>query len=198
MRVLEGCCGRGGWSKAFFLRGHITVGFDIDPKFSKYYKGEFFQADLAKLDGGKFQGFDFAVASTPCTEFSGPKHVWGPSAGHPPHPEEGLALINHWIRFVKEAQPKYWAMENIAASRKWFKEKPIWTFYISMNGRRHLWGNFDMGLTNEVRPTRVFGCTAEIRAKYGRKSVRNSSLRAEIPQSIATILADRIEFLQRK
>lgn len=98
--------------------------------------------------------------------------------------------MKEFERFINQAQPRYWALENIANMKKWYSPKPIWTFKISHSGRRLLWGNLPMALGPEFKFARVFGCTRETRIKYGRKSVRESSRRAMIPYPIARFVAD--------
>jgi hypothetical protein len=140
---------------------------------------------------------DFIIGSPPCTEFSGPKHAWGPAVGHPPDPQAGVQLVKEFERLISEAKPTFWALENIENMRKWYDPKPIWKFKISHSGRRRLWGNLPLPLGPEFRFKRVFGCTAETRLKYGRKSVRNSQQRAMIPYPIARFVADEVSRLVR-
>lgn len=157
------------------------------------YPGKLIQEDIRNLDGYGFSDMDLIIGSPPCTEFSGPKHAWGPSQGHPPAPGEGVKLVKEAERFINQAQPRFWALENIQNMTKWYSPKPIWKFRISHSGRRLLWGNLQVPLGPEFRFKRVFGCTRETRLRYGRKSVRNSAKRAMIPYPIARFIADSVK-----
>ena len=188
MKVLDLFCGMGGWSIPFLEDGDDVWGIDIK---NYGYPGHFISSDIRELDGYGFSDMDLIIGSPPCTEFSGPKHAW--PKNHPPKPEEGVKLIEEFHRFVREAQPRFWAMENIQNSEKWYKVKPQWRFKISHSGRRFLWTNIRIPLSPEFRFDRVFGCTKETRLRYGRKSVRASHLRAKIPYSIARFIADIVK-----
>ena len=192
MKVLDLFCGKGGWSIPFIEDGDEVWGVDIK---DYGYPGKLILGDIRELDGYGFWDTDLIIGSPPCTEFSGPKHAWGPSQGHPPKPEEGVALVKEAERFIRQAQPQFWALENIENMRKWYDPKPIWKFRISHSGRRRLWGNIPIPLGPEFRFQRVFGCTRETRLKYGEKSVRNSARRAMIPYPIARFIADTVKNL---
>src|SRR3990170_3085343 len=110
MKVLDLFCGMGGWSIPFIEDGDEVWGVDIK---DYGYPGKLILADIRELDGYGFWDMDLIIGSPPCTEFSGPKHAWGPSQGHPPKPEEGVALVKEAERFIQQAQPTYWALENI-------------------------------------------------------------------------------------
>ena len=156
MKVLDLGCGRGGWSKPFIEDGDEVWGIDIA---DYHYPGKLIQEDIRKLDGYGFWDMDLIIGSPPCTEFSGPKHVWGPAQGHPPNPVEGVKLVKEFERFIQQAQPRFWALENIENMRKWYDPKPIWKFRISHSGRRLLWGNLNIPLSPEMKFNRVFGCS---------------------------------------
>jgi site-specific DNA-cytosine methylase len=190
MRVLDLCCGKGGWSIPFIEDGDDVWGIDIE---NHGYPGKLIKADIRELDGFGFWDMDLIIGSPPCTEFSGPKHAWGPAVGHPPHPEEGVALVRECERFIQQAGPRFWALENIQAMTKWYSPKPIWKFKISHSGRRLLWGNIQFPLSPEFKFNRVFGCTRETRLRYGRKSVRNSAQRAMIPYPVARFVANTVK-----
>jgi site-specific DNA-cytosine methylase len=185
MKVLDLGCGAGGWSIPFIEDGDEVWGIDIK---NHGYPGHLIEEDIRNLDGYGFHDMDFIIGSPPCTEFSGPKHAW--PKNHPANPKEGVALVKEFERLINEAQPKYWALENIANMTKWYNPKTIWRFRISHSGRRLLWGTLPIPLGPEFRFKRVFGCTRETRLKYGRRSVRNSVKRAMIPYPIARFIAD--------
>ncbi len=47
---LDLCCGLGGWAEGFISEGWQVVGVDISD-FSKFYPGQFIQADLLTWNG---------------------------------------------------------------------------------------------------------------------------------------------------
>ena len=118
-RLLDLFCGRFGWSRAFAARGWECVGVDlVEPpevpdgcRFERY--------DVLEIDP-RWQSlsngyFDFAVASSPCEQFSvhGMKHFHP----NPPYPELGIKLFNH-TREILEAYGVPYVMENVRAAQK--------------------------------------------------------------------------------
>ena len=64
--------------------------------------------------------------------------------------EEGMFLVNHCLRIIKEAQPKWWILENPANGRlKEFLGKPKfvyqpWEFGSPWTKKTALWGDFNI------------------------------------------------------
>jgi len=64
--------------------------------------------------------------------------------------EKGMFLVNHCLRIIKEAKPKWWVMENPANGRlKEFLGKPKfiyqpWEFGSPWTKKTALWGNFNI------------------------------------------------------
>src|SRR5208282_2881448 len=115
-RLLDVCCGRWGWSKAFAVRGWECVGVDLiwsaPPVGCKFLRKNLFELTSEWIVG---QGFDFLVASTPCEEFSvhGMKHFHK----NPPFPKNGVAMFNH-IRSVFSDSGLPYVMENVRAAQQ--------------------------------------------------------------------------------
>lgn len=129
MRMLDICCGRFGWGKAFAERGWDVVGIDLVEPSEIPHGCTFLRVDILNLgwlpgEGLVYSGpfgivslgfFDFICASTPCEEFSvhGMKHFHP----NPKYPEMGLKLFNHtWA--LCEASGAPYVMENVAPAEK--------------------------------------------------------------------------------
>lgn len=193
MQVLDLFCGRGGWSKPFIEDGDEVWGIDIK---DYGYPGNLIKEDIRNLDGYGFSDMDLIIGSPPCSEFTTARG-WRKNypAWRQPNPEEGVKLIQHFYRFVKEAQPDFWAMENLERTKLWWKEPPIWKFKISVGGRRLLWGNFNLPLSPEFKINRWMGLERAQRIKHGRLSAQD---RAMIPYPIARFVADSVKGVARK
>lgn len=140
MRVLELCCGLGGWSKPFAELGHDCTGVDIQD-FAKDYPGKFIQADL--FDWEPTEDYDVVLCSPLCSEFSIAKK-WGQGTQNE---SKGLNLVWRCFYLVDKIKPKYWALENVKGLAE-FLPPPR---QIIKYGSRHkqgkaayLWGNFPL------------------------------------------------------
>lgn len=85
------------------------------------------------------------IANPVCTEFSILKGF-----NHVGDLEKGMFLVNHCLRIIKEATPKWWVIENPARGR--LKEKiglpnfvyQPWEFGSPWTKRTALWGKFNI------------------------------------------------------
>lgn len=184
LKVLDVCCGLGGWSKPFLEAGDDVTGVDI---VDVGYPGKLVVADIRTIVGGNFRGYDLIIGSPPCRDFStaanGNKGYHG---RRQPDPSAGLELVGHFERIVIEARPLLWAMENVRAMEKWklkiLGELPTWHFKISKGGYRTLWANWKPIL----RPQFEFSRELE-RINSPRRLL--SWVGAEIPRPIADFVA---------
>jgi len=185
MTVVDIFCGQGGWSEGFHANGFECVGVDI---VDVGYPYELILQDVRTLDGKRFKGFDVIIGSPPCRDFSMATQAnKGYPSRTPPDPQKGLDLIYHFDRIIREAQPTFWAMENVSRLEKYYDRKPIWRFYISVRGRRSLWGNLQLGMMPDTRFTRNLEWDY---VKFGYRE--RSILRAKIPFAIADTVAKAI------
>jgi len=85
------------------------------------------------------------IANPVCTEFSIAR-----SGGKARLGEEGMFLVDHCIRIIKEANPIWWVIENPSTGRlKDYLGKPIfcyqpWQFGSPWTKKTALWGKFNL------------------------------------------------------
>ena len=141
MKFLDCFCGMGGVSEGFASEGFDVTGIDIvDAPKMLGYKYHFIQANMLTLRGGDFRGFDVIWGSPPCRDFTILNDARWKIKKNPQH---GLELVDCFIKFVAEANPKLWIMENVVGLEKYVPVKP--TIHKSPIGKymkRSFWGNF--------------------------------------------------------
>jgi hypothetical protein len=143
LTLLDVCCGMGGVSDGFAAEGFTITGIDIVNAPRKLnYSYKFIQADLRELSGENYRGKTVIWVSPPCRDFSKIGIVVGHKWKIPPNPEHGLELVIAAQRFIEEAQPKYWVLENVDRLQKFYNEKPKFVASIGRSMYRAFWGNF--------------------------------------------------------
>ena len=189
MKVLDLFCGLGGWSIPFIEDGDDVTGIDIIAVKTKNdsYPGKLIVQDIRTVDGNDFKDYDLIIGSPPCNEFSIAKEK--AIGAHPDickrDVEKGLELVREYERVIREAQPRYWAMENVSKLADYYDKTPSWYFMVSKGGKRCLWSNFTIPLSPQFRFKR------KIRDIYGWDNTR--PLRAKIPYEIARFIADVVK-----
>jgi len=150
LKMLDCFCGIGGVSDGFALEGFDVTGIDIvDAQVKLGYKHKFMQLDMRLLNGSDFRGYDVVWGSPPCRDFSriattdrkfwrGQWVEWK----NPANPEEGLKLVNAFLKFVQDAKPTLWIMENVPGLAKHLVLKPTQISHIGPTMKRAFWGNF--------------------------------------------------------
>ena len=111
MRVVDLFSGLGGFSEAFVDRGHDVERYEFDERFSEVpYTTIKNVLDLTPVD---IDHADIILASPPCNRFSlaAVSKTW--PKGEPTEKTlEAIALVRHAVYIIKEANPKYWLLEN--------------------------------------------------------------------------------------
>lgn len=85
------------------------------------------------------------IANPVCTEFSTAR-----SNGKARDPEKGMFLVDHCMRIIGQAQPKWWVVENPAKGvlKKYLGapdyEYELWWYGSPWTKRTALWGNFEI------------------------------------------------------
>jgi DNA (cytosine-5)-methyltransferase 1 len=143
LKMLDCFCGMGGVSDGFALEGFDVTGIDIvDAPKMLGYKHRFIQADMLTLKGEDFRGYDVIWGSPPCREFSQFAESFSYRWKKPRNLTDGLELVNCFLKFVEDAQPRFWIMENVPNLEKYLKAKPRFTARIKPSMKRSFWGNF--------------------------------------------------------
>jgi len=187
LKMLDVCCGMGGVSDGFALEGFDVTGIDIEDAPNKLgYKHRFIQADIRTLDGKNFRGYDVIWGSTPCRNFTKlPDHgnrkdgvifKWKV----PKNPAVGLELVNTFLKFIDDAQPKYWILENVDGLKEHLDLKPRAIGSKIKGGKRHVfYGNF---------PSLLIPQCEALQTVYVQGKLR-SWIRAKIPISCSSAFA---------
>lgn len=185
MRMIDLCCGRLGWSRAFLDRDWECVGVDIVAPPSIPAGFTFKLDNILNYQPHHLRHFDFVCVSTPCEQFSvhGMKHF----QVNPPYPHLGIELFNH-ARSICEASGVPYVMENVRAAQYFVGHA------VHHCGSFHLWGNavpplMPQGITKSKWKPKE-GRPGNWSASFtGTKSVRKTTM-ATIPPELAGCVAD--------
>jgi hypothetical protein len=132
--LLDVCCGRWGWSKEFAKRGWKCIGIDLLEHETPPEGCKLVRMNLLRLTAQMIRdwGVTFAVASTPCEEFS--VHGLPCFFKNPPYPELGIKLFNHFRVVCREAEIPY-VQENVRSAQHFVGEAAVHNC-----GPFYLWG----------------------------------------------------------
>jgi hypothetical protein len=134
--ALDGFCGVGGWTKGLIKAGFHVVGFDIEPQ--PDYPGHHFEQRDAR-HYRPMRDYDVVVMSPPCTGFSSFNFLNPEFKGVRPRAMD-FELVAHAMRIIGEANPRYWAVENVAGAVSWFE--PMLGPPAARIAPFYLWGHF--------------------------------------------------------
>lgn len=104
LKLLDLCCGVGGWSIGFAREGFHCTGIDI---VDLGYPYNFIECDIR--DFSTNEQYDVIVASPPCAEFSVAKK-WG--YGNQVE-YQGLDLVYACFNIIHQIKPKFYILENV-------------------------------------------------------------------------------------
>lgn len=190
LRMLDLGCGMGGMSEGFAAEGFEVTGIDIvNAPTQLDYRFNFIQADIKTLNGADFQGYDYIHASMPCRDFSKMAYVgFGSKRPNgvvfawkdPPNPERGLLAVKAALKFIQDAKPTFWSMENVPGLIPYLQLKPRQVTNISKNMKRSFWGNYPAFLMPSAREKKI---------KIDIQGKNRSWQRAKIPLSCSRAFA---------
>jgi hypothetical protein len=115
LKLLDLCCGMGGWSVGFHRHGFDCDGVDI---VDVGYPYNLILEDLRDYHP-KPSHYDVIVASPPCTEFSELLFLAVAKGQRGPGDiNKAMELVKECIRVIDEAKPEFWVLENVKGSVK--------------------------------------------------------------------------------
>jgi len=159
LKFLDCFCGLGGASEGFFKEGFECTGIEINPEIAKMYPYKVIIVDMLELDGKDFKDYDVIWGSPPCRDFSPLGIVYGKSWKIKRNPQKGLELVNYFLKFVEDAKPRIWIMENVEAAKNYIPIEPECIVYLQRRKKHCFWGNFPpflMPKTNTVIRGKTF------------------------------------------
>ena len=178
--ALDLFCGLGGWSDGLEAEGFDVVGVELVPMVAQLYRHKVILADCYYLPLRGGLKWDLVVGSPPCRDFSDTVRVWGHRWRRPPDPEgQGMKLVQAFLDYVSQAEPRYWLMENVPGLKKYLHVKPRCEAYLGEGMRRCFWGNFPAFLISRDYNHKFLRANREPLRKWER---------ARIPLSIARAL----------
>jgi len=124
--VIDLCCGKGGWSRAFIAEGYRAIGFDINQEFEADYPGEFHALDIlvfARMvqewcrlrQPNIVSRSAVIVASPPCEEFTRHQMPWTRKR-NPPPPD--LSLVRA-CESISRSSGRPMVLENVRKAQDW-------------------------------------------------------------------------------
>ena len=150
MRVLDLFSGLGGFSEAFYLAGDEVVRVENNPLLSEV-PGTSMQDVLTMRDrlvefqsrGEPIRSVDIILAGPPCREFS--LAYGAPRAQAQRQSEEfepSMELLEATMDIIDIVKPRYWIIENVIGSIKYFEEFGLPPRQI--HGPHVFYGNYPM------------------------------------------------------
>jgi hypothetical protein len=98
---------------------------------------------MMTLKGEDFRGYDVIWGSPPCRDFSVVGDVFGHTWKRPPDPKgKGIELVNVFLKFIQDANPTFWIMENVPRLQQFYEKAKVETHLGDKHMKRCFWGNF--------------------------------------------------------
>lgn len=170
-RLLDLCCGSGGWAAGFLAAGWDVTGVDVIPQ--PLYPGTVLLADVRELAEqitarDYLRGFSLVVASPPCEAFSRHDQPWTRKR-NPPDPDKS---IWHACESIGASLAVPFILENVRGAQTWMG-RAKWHC-----GPYYLWGDVP-ALMPRIKP----------RHKERMSSAARLA-RARVPYDLALYLAN--------
>jgi len=150
MRMLDLFSGFGGQSEAFLRAGWEVMRVDNNPLLSgveNMVEIDVKHIPPAPVDPGRIE---YVHASPPCLDFStaysSPRSL--AERGEEEEYRPDLSLLFEAMRIIDEVQPRYWSIENVRGSIRYFK--PYLGEPTLIIGAFVYWGNFPQFSTENI------------------------------------------------
>jgi hypothetical protein len=143
IKVLDLYGGLGGNSEAFVLDpNYEVIRIENNPLLSEV--PHTISADIFDLDPRDFKDVDLILASPPCTDFSlgyaGPRSVAYRNGIRGDDYKPDMSLVKEAIRWNNIIKPKFFLMENVNGSQRFFRKLRLYP--IMIHGPFVFYGNF--------------------------------------------------------
>lgn len=181
MLALDCFCGLGGWSEGLHMTGFDVKGIDIVDVGYPYH---LILGDIRTLKGRNYGGFDLIVGSPPCRDFTKlargiGKYTWK----NPPDIKNSLELVYAFQRFVADAKPRFWLLENNPFLAKYIGSPNVVT-HLAPTMLRAFWGEYpDFLVPMQHKRSQTEKVTGKLR----------SWKRAKIPLCVSTALGEAVK-----
>lgn len=144
MRVIDLFSGLGGFSEAFVTKGCDVLRIDNNERFKDIPFTVI--KDVWDCETEDLRDADIILASPPCRCFSvAADHYHWPKGVPTEETREQIRLVQHTVRIIQAAWPKYWILENPVGRMRDVLGKPAMRTYWCAWGTRYkkptdLWG----------------------------------------------------------
>jgi hypothetical protein len=163
--ILDLCGGTGAWSKPYRQAGYTVVLVDIhatvmDPRCVVVEQDVRLYSPPPNVWG--------VLMAPPCTMFARSGARWWKEKGEAPL-EEALSVVRACLRIARDADPRWWCLENPAGRLRDYIGPPRmgfqpWEYGYPTRKLTYLWGRFSPPEKRPVKPKReevhVMGATA--------------------------------------
>ena len=176
-KVIDLCCGAGGFSEGFQQAGfNIILGVDFWgtalESFKYNQKCEVIETDIRLIE--TLPDCDVIIGSPPCQNLS--------KLNRKKDYVKGLELIYEFERIIKENSPTYWVWENVEEVKNYYPSASIlnsWDFGLPQRRKRAFISNFSMFRMNYLpgKWTRLYqysGARADNKSKSSIKHITRS------------------------
>lgn len=176
-KVVDLCCGAGGFSEGFRQAGFdIILGVDIWKvslqSFKLNHKCDVIKKDIRFIES--LPECDVIIGSPPCQNLS--------KISRTKNDTKGLELIHEFERIVKENNPDYWVWENVDYIKKYYPSASIlnsWDFGLPQRRIRAFVSNFTTFRMNYspgkwTKPYQYSGARADNKSRACAKHITRS------------------------
>jgi len=185
------CTGWGGWLDGLVLEGFDDVhGYDVDARILEGNPHPTTCIDVYDLPAHELEGADLITASPPCRDFSKLAMGLGQKWRVKPDPGgRGLDLVKRCLKIIRDAEPRYWILENVVGLIPYLGEKPRFKAWVSPTMYRAFWGNFPAFLVpRDMRKGRM-----TVRFNWdGLGSARNSKIPLAFSRAVGKAVRDAV------